>query len=140
MSKKHSLIILLFVFIVGISGCTIKTAPNGTFGEKTVSIDSIYLSNNTTSNTFIGTVTEIEYYYVHGYLINNNSNDAFNVNVIATAYDTNGNVIATNSSASLNPPSIPAKGVSEFYVDFPDPNNNIARYDIKIVNASGTLK
>ena len=41
--------------------------------------------------------------------------------------------------AYLNPATIPAKGVSEFYVDFPDPNNNIVRYDVKVVNATANL-
>ena len=48
-------------------------------------------------------------------------------------------VIATNNSAYLDPTTIPANGVSEFYVEFPDTNNNIVRYDVKVVSASGTL-
>ncbi len=109
------------------------------FGEKSISIDSIFISNNTTSDTYNDTDNGSEYYYIDGYLENNNSDDAFHVKVNATAYDANGNVVATNDSVYLNPTTIPAKGVSEFYVDFPDNSNNIVRYDLKIVSATGTL-
>jgi uncharacterized membrane protein len=139
LKKSIVMILILLTFIVGISGCTTKTATNGTFGEKTVSINSILISNNTTADTYNDTDNGTEYYYIDGYLENKNSNDAFNVKVNATAYDANGNVVATNNSAYLNPPTIPAKGVSEFYVEFPDTNNNIVRYDVKIVDATGTL-
>jgi len=135
---KKGISILIIVVILAISGCTTK-ASNGTFGEKTISINSIYLSNNATSDIYNDTNTNLQYYYVNGYLINNNSNDAFNVKVIATAYDANGNVISTNKSAYIKPSSIPAKGASEFYVNFPDYSNNIVRYDVKILNASGSL-
>jgi len=131
------IIILLLTIIVAISGCTTKTATNGTFGEKSISIDSIYLSNNSTTGNY--TYNGTEYYYIDGYLVNNNSNDVFNVKVNATAYDVNGNVVATNDTAYLEPPSIPDKGVSRFYIEFPDPNNKIVEYDVKVVNAKGTL-
>lgn len=138
MFKKYFIVILiLLTVIVGISGCTTKTTTNGTFGEKNISIDSIYLSNNTTAGNF--SYNNTKYYYVQGYLINNNSNDVFHVKVNATAYDTNGNVVAINDSTYLQLTSIPAKGISLFDVVFNDPNNNIVRYDIKIVNATGTL-
>lgn len=137
MYKKY-IIIILFIIIVAISGCTTKTATNGTFGEKTVSISSIYLSNNTTSDLYNNTDTGLQYYYISGYLVNNNSYDALNVKIVSTAYDENGNVVATNDSAYLNPTSLPAKGVSEFYVDFPDNNSNIVKYEVKILSASGT--
>ena len=136
---KQSIIVILIILtsIIAISGCTTKTATNGTFGEKVISIDSILISNNTTADTYNYNGTE--YYYIDGYLLNNNSNDAFKVKVNATAYDANGNVVATNDTAYLDPTTIPAKGVSEFYIDFPDTNNNIVRYDVKIVNATATL-
>ena len=138
MFKQYFIVILILLTIIaGTSGCTTKTATNGTFGEKTVSINSILISNNTTADTY--TYNGTEYYYIDGYLVNNNSNDAFNVKINATAYDANGNVVATNNSAYLNPTTIPAKGVSEFYIYFPDTNNNIVRYDVKIVDATGTL-
>ncbi len=137
--KSIVMILILLTFIVGISGCTTKSATNGTFGEKSVSINSILISNNTTAATYNDSDNGSEYYYIDGYLENNNSYDAFNVKVNATAYDVNGNVVATNDSAYLNPTTIPAKGVSEFYMDFPDPNNNIVRYDVKVVYATGTL-
>jgi uncharacterized membrane protein len=137
--KTIVMILILLTFIVGISGCTTKSATNGTFGEKSVSINSIFISNNTTADTYNDSDNGSEYYYIDGYLVNNNSNDAFHVKVNATAYDVNGTVVATNDSAYLNPTTIPAKGVSEFYMDFPDPNNNIVRYDVKVVYATGTF-
>jgi hypothetical protein len=141
MYKKYFMvIIILLTVIIAVSGCTTKSATNGTFGEKSVSINSMFISNNTTADTYNDSDNGSEYYYIDGYLVNNNSNDAFNVKVNATAYDANGNVVATNDTAYLNPITIPAKGVSEFYMDFPDPNNNIVRYDVKVVYATGTLQ
>ena len=136
---KQSIIVILLLLtgIIAISGCTTKTATNGTFGEKTISLDSILISNNTTADTFNYNGTE--YYYIDGYLLNNNSNDAFQVKVNATAYDAKGNVIATNDSAYLNPTTIPAKGLSEFYVAFNDTNKKIVRYDVKVVDAKANL-
>lgn len=140
MLKRYIIvIIILLTVIISISGCTTKTATNGTFGEKSVSINSIFIANNTTSGTYNDSDNGNEYYYIDGYLENNNSNDAFNVKVNATAYDSKGNVVATNDTAYLYQTPIPAKGVSEFYVDFPNPNNNIVKYEIKIVDASGTI-
>ena len=59
--------------------------------------------------------------------------------VNSTAYDANGNVVATNDSAYLNPVSIPGNGVSYFYVEFNDSSQKIAKYQINVVNATGTL-
>ncbi|ADZ09102.1 hypothetical protein Metbo_0852 [Methanobacterium lacus] len=138
MIKKGIFIFVIIILIIIISGCTTKTY-NGTFGEKTVSIDSIYLSNNTTANTYHKSSTGAQYYFVSGYLINNNSNDALKLKIASTAYDVNGNIIVTNNSANIYPSTIPAKGASEFYVEFPDNNNNIVKYEVKILSASGTL-
>ena len=139
MFKKYLIIILLLLTaIVAISGCTTKTATNGTFGEKYISVDSITLSNNTTSDNYTDNNGK-DYYYIDGYLVNNNSNDAFNVKVNATAYDAKGNVVATNDTAYLDPTTIPAKGISEFIVEFLDPHNSIVRYDVKVINASANL-
>ena len=136
---KQSIIVILLVLtaIIGISGCTTKTASNGTFGEKVISIDSILISNNTTAGTNIYNGTE--YYYIDGYLLNNNSNDAFHVKVNTTVYDANGNVVATNDTAYLNPITIPSKGFSEFYVEFNDTNEKIVRYDVKVVDAKASF-
>ena len=62
------MILILLIFIVGISGCTTKTATNGTFGEKSVSINSIFISNNSTSDNY--NYNGKEYYYIDGYLVN----------------------------------------------------------------------
>jgi len=139
MMFKQLIIIILLILTatVAISGCTTKTAANGTFGQKFISLDSIYLSNNTTAGNY--TYNGTEYYYIEGYLINNNQYDAFNVKVNSSAYDSQGSVVATNDSPYLEPVSIPGNGISNFYVRFNDSNNSIARYDVKIVSATGTL-
>ncbi len=134
MLKKYLIIIILIV-VVGISGCTTKTATNGTFGEKSISISDLIEANNTTADHYID--NGIQYYYIDGYIKNNNNYDVFNVKFNAIAYDANGNVVATNDTAYLN--TIPSKGITEFYIDFPDPNSKIVRYDLKIVNATSIL-
>jgi len=136
---KHSIMMILLVLtvIIAVSGCTTKTATNGTFGEKNISIDSLIISKNTTADH--SNYNGIEYYYIQGYLENNNSNDAYHVKLIATAYDANGNVVATNNSAYLNPTVIPAKGFSFFNINFIDTNNTIVRYDLKVDDAKGNL-
>ena len=88
LKKSIIIILLLLTAIISISGCTTKTATNGTFGEKSISIDSIYLSNNSTTGNY--TYNGTEYYYIDGYLVNNNPYDAFNIIVNSTAYDANG--------------------------------------------------
>lgn len=138
MNKKSILAILILTFIIGISGCTTKTASNGTFGEKSISINSILISNNTTAGNYTDDNGN-KYFYIEGYLENNNSNDAFNVKVNANAYDANGNVIATNDSAYLQPSTIDANGSSLFYVNFNDSNSSIVRYEVKIVGATATM-
>lgn len=123
--------------IISISGCTTKTATNGTFGEKYISINSIYLANNATADNYSYNGTE--YYEIEGYLVNKNPYDIFNVIVNSTVYNANGSEVATNNSAYLDPNIIPANGASYFYVEFNDPNKKIVRYTIKVVNASSTL-
>jgi hypothetical protein len=130
-------ILLILTATVAISGCTTKTAPNGTFGEKFISVDSIYLSNNSTTGNY--TYNGTEYYYIEGYLVNNNSYEAFHVKVNSIVYDANGNVIATNDSAYLDPDSIPGDGFSHFIVEFNDSSQKIVRYEVKVVNATGTF-
>jgi hypothetical protein len=124
------LILLMVIVLVGVSGCTEKKATNGTWGEKpVVTTDSLHLINVTTNNyDYNGT----HYYYVEGYIQNTAENDATNVNVITTAYDTTGKVFATNDTAYIKPTSVPALGQSKFFAEFEDPDNKIVRYDAKI--------
>lgn len=123
----------MFVFIVAVSGCTEKRATNGTWGEKApATADSLKILNSTADTyEYNGT----NYYYVEGYIQNNADSDASNVKMIATFYDASGKVVATNDTAYLKPATIPAAGQSEFYVDFEDPNNNIASYNVNITSA-----
>ena len=70
-NKSIIIILLLIAVIVAISGCTSKTAPNGTFGEKTVSISNITIVNNVTNGTYEYNGTN--YYYIDGFVKNNES-------------------------------------------------------------------
>jgi hypothetical protein len=138
MLKQNIIIILLLLTsIIAISGCTTKTANNGTFGEKSISLNSIYLANNSTNGTYSYNGTE--YYYVEGYLVNENPNDAFDVKVNTTAYDSNGNVIATNNSAYIDPTNIPANSNSYIYIEFKDPTQKIVKYNVQVVAGTGTV-
>lgn len=139
MLKKYLFIILIIVILsVSVSGCTTKTAANGTFGEKYISVNSIYIADNATSGNFTAD-DGTEYYYMEGYVTNNNQYDAFHVIMNATAYDANGNIVGLNNSAYLEPSTIPGKGASYFYVDFNNSANNIVKVDVKVVDAKGTI-
>lgn len=132
MIKKIMVVLLLITVIVSISGCTTKTAPNGTFGEKTVSINNITLVDNVTANH--DEYNRTSYYYIDGYVKNKNKYDAFNLKMKATVYDSEGNVVAVNDTFYLNPKVIPAGGESEFYFYFNDPDNKIARYELQLIS------
>ena len=80
---------------MGISGCTTKTATNGTFGEKKLSLDAIKVSDNTTGNY---SETNDTRYYVTGYIINGNPIDALNVKLKVTTYDSQNNIVAVNDT------------------------------------------
>ncbi len=129
-------IILLLTAIISISGCTTKTATNGTFGEKFISVNSIYLSNNATADNYSYNGTE--YYEIEGYLVNNNPYDAFNVIVNSTAYNANGSVVATNNSAYLDPTIIPLMVHLIFMWNLMILIQKIVRYDVKVINATST--
>jgi hypothetical protein len=134
MAKKSIIIILMLIaVIVSISGCiTTKTASNGTFGEKTVSINNITIVNNVNASTYEYNGTN--YYYIDGFLKNNNKYDAFNLKMKATVYDANNNVLGVNDTPYLSPKVIPAGGESEFYFEFSDPNNQTVRYDLQLIS------
>lgn len=129
MFNKSIIIILSFlIIIISISGCTNKNATNGTFGEKTVSL-----------NTFKIDIIDAEHhdsvFYIDGNITNNNGFDALDVEMEATAYDENGTVIAVNKTPYIDPKNIPAQSVSYFYFEFNDPDNKIVKYEVKIISA-----
>ncbi len=133
MSKKSiTAILLLLAITVSISGCTTKEAANGTFGEKPVSINNITIVDNVTAehSEYNGT----NYYYVTGYLKNNNIYDAFNLKMKATTFDAEGNVVAVNETVYLNPKVIPAEGEAFFGFKFIDNDNRIARYELQLIS------
>jgi len=130
--NKKPIIIIIILFIVTISGCTSKTTTNGTFGEKTLSLDAIKVSDNTTGNYSESNDTR---YYVSGYINNKNSIDALNVKLKVTTYDSQNNIVDVNDTPTLDPKNIPANGNSVFYARFSDPNKKIVRFSIEVVDA-----
>lgn len=129
------IVILLFTAIITVSGCTTpQNATNGTFGEKTISIKNLTIINNVTTDRY--DYDGVNYYYIEGYIKNNNKYDAFKIKMKATAYDKDGNVVATNSSVYLDPKSIPTGGQSYFFFQFVDQDQIIVRYDLQVLNAS----
>lgn len=125
---------MIVVFTVSISGCTVNPNTNGTWGEKKLSLDKITVTSNTTGEPF--EYKDQTYYGIWGYLENKNDYDAYNVRLEAYAYDAEGNLIATNNTPLFDSPSIPAQGITGFYVDFLDPEKKIVRFEIKIISAS----
>ncbi len=132
--KSILIIFILFILIVSISGCTnTKNATNGTFGEKEVSINNITVINNVTAdhNEYNGT----NYYYVTGYLKNNNKYDVFNLKMKASVFDAEGNIVAVNNTVYLNPKVLPAGGETFFGFRFADNDNRIVRYELQLISA-----
>jgi len=110
-----------------------KEAGNGTFGEKTISLESIKVLNNTTTDYYEYNGTN--YSYIIGTVQNHNKYDAFKVKMKAIAYNENGKIVATNDTVYLEPKNIPASGQSLFYFEFVDQNKTIVKYDIKVLDA-----
>lgn len=134
MTKKHLITVLVLItVIISISGCTTKEATNGTFGEKTISINNITIVDNVTADhhEYNGT----NYYHVTGYLKNNNKYDAFNLKMKATTFDADGNVVAVNDTVYLNPKVLPAQGECFFGFRFVDNDNRIVRYELELISA-----
>jgi hypothetical protein len=124
------IILFSILFIVAISGCTIKATANSTFGEKPpATTGDLYIANSTGNHFDRNNTT---YYYVWGYVGNKALKDASNVEITADVFDENDTLIATNNNASLKPETIPTEGQSRFYLRFEDPERKIVRYELKI--------
>ena len=137
MFKQYLIVIfILLTIIAGISGCTTKTATNGTWGEKNFSLNSITVSDNTTGNR---SMTNDTLYYVSGYLINGNPGDALNVKLKVTTYDSQNNTVSVNDTPYLYPTDIPANGNSYFYARFSDPDKKIVNFKVEIIDAKSRL-
>lgn len=127
---KKVTIVLIILFIVGISGCTIKNSVNETFGgKKPVGAESLYITNSTGEHY---DRNDTIYYYVWGYIGNKAGEEVKNVNIIAQVFDQNGKLIATNSTTKLKPTNIPPQGNSYFYIRFNDTNKIITSYKLNI--------
>jgi len=134
-TKSLITVLLLFAVIVSISGCTSKTAPNGTFGEKTISLSDMAIVNNVTNGTYQYDGTN--YYYIDGFVKNNNPYDAFDLKMKATIYDANNSVISVNDTPYYYVAGpVPAGGEMEFYFEFVDSNNLTASYSLQLINVS----
>jgi len=134
-TKSLLAVLLLFAVIVSVSGCTSKTAANGTFGEKSISLSNMAIVDNVTNGSYQDNGTN--YYYIDGFVKNNNVYDAFNLQMKATSYDINNTVIAVNDTPYYysNGP-VPAGGESEFYFEFNDPSNQTDHYSLQLINVS----
>ncbi|HOI39815.1 MAG TPA: hypothetical protein PLC38_01585 [Methanobacterium sp.] len=126
------IVIILFAVIVSISGCTTKNATNGTFGEKTISLNKLEIID---SNAEHIDYEDRTYYYIEGNITNKNDIDALDLKMEATAFDENGMVVDINKNPYLDPKVVPSLGVSYFYFEFYDPDKRIVRYEIKVISA-----
>jgi len=126
------IVIILFAVIVSISGCTTKNATNGTFGEKTISLNKLEIIDSNAENIDYEDRT---YYYIEGNITNKNDIDALDLKMEATAFDENGMVVDINKNPYLDPKVVPSLGVSYFYFEFYDPDKRIVRYEIKVISA-----
>jgi len=126
------IVIILFAVLVSISGCTTKEAANGTFGEKTISLDKFEISDSYAEHYDYENRT---YYYIEGNITNKNDIDALDLKMEATAFDENGMVVDINKNPYLDPKVVPSLGVSYFYFEFYDPDKRIVRYEIKVISA-----
>lgn len=134
--KKITSLLIIFLLTVGLvfsSGCIKTTEANNTFGEKKISMDSLEVVNNTTAGNFSYEGTE--YYYLYGYIKNNNPIDAIDVKMKAIFYSANGSVVATNKTVYIDPNIIPANSETDFYFEVKDPERIIVKYKIDIISA-----
>jgi hypothetical protein len=134
-TKSLLAVLLLFAVIVSISGCTSKTATNGTFGEQTISLSNMSIVNNVTNGSYQYNGTN--YHYIDGFVKNNNVYDAYDLKMKATIYDVNNTVLAVNDTPYYysNGP-VPAGGEMEFYFEFNDPNNQTDHYSLQLISVS----
>ena len=135
MENKLLVIIIFSLILVTVvnSGCIKDTTANSTWGEKKISLDALKIANNTTAGNY--TYEGTTYYFLEGYIQNNNPFNALEVEMNSTFYAADGSVVATNNTVYLEPKNIPANGVSYFYVEIADPNKLIVNYKIVIINA-----
>ncbi len=136
MEKKLQVIIIFSLLILTVvnSGC-INTQANSTWGEKKISLDALEISNNTTAGNY--TYNGTDYYYLEGWIHNNNPVDVLDLEMVASFYAADGSVVATNNSFEIIPKNVPANGMSYFYVEIVEPANKIVNYNINITNARG---
>lgn len=133
-SKSIMVILLLYALIISISGCTTKNVENGTFGEKSVTINNVTIINNVTADHYEDNGTN--HYYIDGFLKNNNNYDVFNLKMKATFFDADGNVVGENVTVYLYPKVISTRGESRFYFELEDPDKKIVRYELKLISVS----
>lgn len=125
------LAIFLIIVVVGVSGCTINPKSQNTWGEKEpVSVNYLHIINSTGEH-YVKNGTN--YYYIYGYIKNNAEYNALNVEMHAKVYDNQGNLIQTNDSKYIKLKYIPTNGISYYCLTFKDPENKIARYELKVL-------
>lgn len=85
-------------------------------------------------------------YVIYGKLKNNNSFAVHNVKLGVKGYDKNGNLVSNSTGYTEGPqegknnvlvdPNVPAGTIANFTVFMNDPNDQIVRYDIEVINAT----
>ncbi len=128
--SKLIIILLIILAAVSISGCTMDTTAEKTFGEKDpATSEDLYLVNATGEHyDRNGTM----YYFVWGYVGNRAPVPAPNVEITAQFYSENGTLIGTNTTTPYRPKNIPEEGESYFYAGFRDPDQKIASYKLNL--------
>lgn len=127
-----TMIILLLVAIISFSGCIKNDTYNSTWGEKNISLNAIKITDNTTGNR---TQSNSSKYYVDGYVVNENMEDAFDVKIKVTTYDSNGNIFAVNDTPYLESNNIPARQMTRLYARFKDPDKKIVKFKVEVIDA-----
>lgn len=127
---KKIIILLLILSVVTISGCTMDTEAERTFGEKNpATTEDLYLVNATGEHyDRNGTM----YYFVWGYVGNRAPVPAPGVEITAQFFSENGTLIGTNTTTPYRPSTIPEEGESYFYAGFRDPDQKIASYKLNL--------
>lgn len=134
--KKTTIIIIVLIIslITLISGCiTNKTASDGTFGEKTISISNITILNSTAEDQ---QYSKNRYYTIRGYLKNNNKYDAHNLKMRVITYDKDGNIVSSNETVYLSPKVIPAEGTSQYEFYIKNNDERIVKFDLQLISVT----
>lgn len=126
---------VIILFTLSLSGCTIDSGEHRTFGEKDpATSEDLYILNSTEERRDIN---QTSYYYVTGYIANTADVFVSDVLLSVSFYNENGTQIGTITSqdvvnTGISPSSIPPMGESWFGVRIADPDMKIVSYKINL--------